>query len=90
MNTLASNRGRSRDIGDGGAVGDPDRYVHVNRFRSVVYETGDATIDDAVDRTLDGERLDRTDGLAHSPRPAVERAIAGVRERLLESVLRVS
>ena len=30
----------------------------------MVYETGNRTVDDAVERALDGERLDRTDGLA--------------------------
>jgi biotin synthase len=35
----------------------------------VVYETGNQTIDDAVRRVLDGERLDRTDGLALLAQP---------------------
>ena len=30
----------------------------------MVYETGNRTVDDAVERVIDGERLDRTDGLA--------------------------
>jgi biotin synthase len=37
---------------------------------SVVYETGNATVDDAVRRVLNGERLDRTDGLALIAQPA--------------------
>lgn len=35
----------------------------------MVYETGNDTIDDAVRRVLDGERLDRTDGLALIAQP---------------------
>jgi len=35
----------------------------------VVYETGNRTVDEAVDRVLDGERLDRTDGLALAAQP---------------------
>jgi biotin synthase len=36
----------------------------------VVYETGNETVDDAVRRVLDGETLDRTDGLALIAQPA--------------------
>ncbi len=36
---------------------------------SVVYETGNQTVDDAVARVLDGERLDRRDGLALIAQP---------------------
>jgi biotin synthase len=35
----------------------------------VVYETGNRTVDDAVSRVLDGETLDRTDGLALIAQP---------------------
>jgi biotin synthase len=35
----------------------------------VVYETGNRTVDDAVRRVLDGETLDRTDGLALLAQP---------------------
>jgi len=35
----------------------------------VVYETGNQTVDDAVARVLDGERLDRRDGLALIAQP---------------------
>ncbi len=42
----------------------------------VVYETGNATIDDAVGRVLDGERLDRTDGVALLAQPVDELAAA--------------
>ncbi|AGB39854.1 biotin synthase BioB [Natronococcus occultus] len=42
----------------------------------MVYETGNRTIDDAVRRVLDGERLDRTDGLALLAQP-VETLAAG-------------
>lgn len=42
----------------------------------VVYETGNQTIDDAVSRVLDGERLDRTDGLALLAQPTEELATA--------------
>ena len=45
-------------------------------FFSVVYETGNATIDDAVERVLDGERLDRTDGVALLAQPVDELATA--------------
>ncbi|GCF12241.1 biotin synthase [Haloarcula mannanilytica] len=37
--------------------------------QSVVYETGNRTVDDAVARVLDGERLDRRDGLALIAQP---------------------
>jgi len=40
----------------------------------VVYETGNRTVDDAVARVLDGERLDRRDGLALIAQPADELA----------------
>lgn len=40
----------------------------------MVYETGNRTIDDAVSRVLDGERLDRTDGLALFAQPVGELA----------------
>jgi biotin synthase len=40
----------------------------------VVYETGNRTIDDAVGRVLDGESLDRTDGLALLAQPISELA----------------
>lgn len=42
----------------------------------MVYETGNRTINDAVRRVLDGERLDRTDGLALSAQPVGELAAA--------------
>jgi len=42
----------------------------------VVYETGNRTVDDAVGRVLDGEQLDRTDGLALITQP-VEALAAG-------------
>ncbi|WP_049901564.1 biotin synthase BioB [Halococcus agarilyticus] len=42
----------------------------------MVYETGNATIDGAVGRVLDGERLDRTDGLALLAQPVEELATA--------------
>jgi biotin synthase len=40
----------------------------------VVYETGNRTVDEAVQRVLDGERLDRTDGLALLAQPVGELA----------------
>ena len=40
----------------------------------MVYETGNRTVDDAVARVLDGERLDRRDGLALIAQPADELA----------------
>ena len=42
----------------------------------MVYETGNPTIDGAVERVLDGERLDRTDGLALLAQPVEELAAA--------------
>ncbi|MFC7028023.1 biotin synthase BioB [Halomicroarcula sp. GCM10025324] len=42
----------------------------------MVYETGNRTVDDAVARVLDGERLDRTDGIALLAQP-VEALAAG-------------
>src|SRR6056297_2343556 len=53
-------------------------------IRSVVYETGNTTVDDAVDRVLDGERLDRRDGLALIAQPVDELAAGAdvVRARL--------
>ena len=40
----------------------------------MVYETGNTTVDDAVDRVLDGEQLDRRDGLALIAQPVDELA----------------
>jgi biotin synthase len=40
----------------------------------VVYETGNRTIDEAVQRVLDGEMLDRTDGIALLAQPVDELA----------------
>src|SRR6056297_2716438 len=45
-------------------------------IRRVVYETGNRTIDDAVERVLAGERLDRRDGLALIAQPVDELAAA--------------
>ncbi|EMA48101.1 biotin synthase [Halococcus morrhuae DSM 1307] len=42
----------------------------------MVYETGNRTIDGAVERVLAGERLDRTDGLALLAQPVEELAAA--------------
>ena len=42
----------------------------------MVYETGNRTIDDAVARVFDGERLDRTDGLALISQPVGDLAAA--------------
>ena len=42
----------------------------------MVYETGNRTIDDAVERVLAGERLDRRDGLALIAQPVDELAAA--------------
>ncbi|MFB6163984.1 MAG: biotin synthase BioB [Haloarculaceae archaeon] len=42
----------------------------------MVYETGNRTIDDAVERVLAGERLDRRDGLALIAQPVAELAAA--------------
>jgi biotin synthase len=43
---------------------------------SVVYETGNTTVDDAVERVLAGERLDRRDGLALVAQPVEDLAPA--------------
>jgi biotin synthase len=43
---------------------------------AVVYETGNRTVDDAVARVLDGETLDRTDGLALYAQPLEDLAPA--------------
>jgi biotin synthase len=40
----------------------------------VVHETGNTTVDEAVRRVLDGEQLDRTDGLALMAQPVAELA----------------
>ena len=42
----------------------------------MVYETGNRTVDDALRRVLDGERLDRTDGLALIAQPVDDLAPA--------------
>ncbi|MFC4406556.1 biotin synthase BioB [Haloarchaeobius iranensis] len=42
----------------------------------MVYETGNQTVDDAVERVLAGERLDRTDGLALIAQPVDDLAPA--------------
>jgi biotin synthase len=42
----------------------------------VVYETGNRTVDDAVERVFAGERLDRTDGLALIAQPVADLAPA--------------
>ena len=42
----------------------------------MVYETGNRTVDEAVARVLDGERLDRTDGLALLAQPVADLAPA--------------
>jgi len=42
----------------------------------VVYETGNRTIDEAVSRVLDGQRLDRRDGIALLAQPVEELAAA--------------
>ncbi|WP_408958394.1 biotin synthase BioB [Natrinema sp. 74] len=49
----------------------------------MVYETGNETVDDALERILAGERLDRTDGLALIAQPVDALAAAGaaVRDR---------
>ncbi len=51
---------------------------------SVVYDTGNTTVDDAVRRVLDGEQLDRRDGLALIAQPVDELAAGAdvVRSRL--------
>ncbi|RKD94811.1 biotin synthase BioB [Halopiger aswanensis] len=43
----------------------------------MVYETGNETVDDALERVLAGERLDRTDGLALIAQPVEPLAEAG-------------
>ncbi|TYL36130.1 biotin synthase BioB [Natronococcus pandeyae] len=43
----------------------------------MVYETGNPTVDDALERVLAGERLDRTDGLALIAQPVEPLAAAG-------------
>lgn len=50
---------------------------------NVVYETGNPTVDDALERVGSGERLDRTDGLALLAQPVEPLAEAGaaVRDR---------
>jgi len=55
----------------------------------VVHETGNRTIDDAVARVLDGERLDRTDGLALLAQPVEELAAAAdlVRRRFSDGTV---
>ncbi len=49
----------------------------------MVYETGNPTVDDALERVLAGERLDRTDGVALIAQPVEPLAEAGaaVRDR---------
>ncbi|WP_440989127.1 biotin synthase BioB [Haloarchaeobius baliensis] len=42
----------------------------------MVYETGNPTVDDAIERVLAGERLDRTDGLALIAQPVADLAPA--------------
>lgn len=53
-------------------------------IRLVVYDTGNTTVDDAVRRVLDGEQLDRRDGLALIAQPVDELAAGAdvVRSRL--------
>jgi biotin synthase len=55
----------------------------------VVYETGNRTVDDAVARVLDGERIDRTDGLALLAQPVEELAAGAdlVRSRLSDGTV---
>ncbi|WP_254523934.1 biotin synthase BioB [Natrinema caseinilyticum] len=43
----------------------------------MVYETGNETVDDALERVLAGERLDRTDGIALIAQPVAPLAEAG-------------
>ena len=45
-------------------------------FVCIVYETGNRTVDEAVGRVLDGERLDRRDGLALVAQPVADLAPA--------------
>ncbi|WP_049927242.1 biotin synthase BioB [Halopiger goleimassiliensis] len=47
----------------------------------MVYETGNATVDDALERVFAGERLDRTDGLALLAQPVDVLAEAGAAVR---------
>ncbi|WP_276253420.1 biotin synthase BioB [Halomontanus rarus] len=47
----------------------------------MVYETGNRTIDDALERVFDGETLDRTDGLALLAQPTDQLAAAGAAVR---------
>lgn len=47
----------------------------------MVYETGNPTVDDALERVLAGERLDRTDGLALIAQPVEPLAAAGAAVR---------
>lgn len=47
----------------------------------MVYETGNETVDDALERVLAGERLDRTDGLALIAQPVEALAEAGAAVR---------
>ncbi len=51
------------------------------KFRIVVYETGNETVDDALERVLAGEHLDRTDGLALIAQPVDALAEAGAAVR---------
>ncbi len=70
--------------GVAGRASIPNDYRSVNEFFIVVYETGNPTIDGAVRRVLEGERLDRTDGIALVAQPVDELAAAAdaVRARL--------
>ena len=47
------------------------------KLYSMVYETGNRTVDDALERVLAGEQLDRTDGLALIAQPVEPLAEAG-------------
>ncbi|WP_435551431.1 biotin synthase BioB [Natrinema sp. CGMCC1.2065] len=47
----------------------------------MVYETGNETVDDALERVMAGERLDRTDGLALMAQPTDALAEAGAAVR---------
>ena len=57
--------------------------VSLTTLENVVYETGNETVDDALERVLSGERLDRTDGLALLAQPidVLAEAGAAVRDR---------
>jgi len=58
-------------------VGDTRTYLGWSTVVwNVVYETGNRTIDEAVDRVLAGESLDRRDGLALVAQPVEELAAA--------------